>query len=284
MYGDSSNKEVHPPSASMPSFSKLIKIKSVLSGATLSLGSVTCAQIIARAGFDWVLIDMEHAPTSAREATSVAHAVVAASSGQCLPIIRTPSHGVEWIKWALDSGAAGIIVPMVNSAAEAEAIVQRATYPPAGQRSFGPFLAQYADTDSSTDVGRYLTSRAPELSIIVMIESVQGVRNAEAILSVKGLTGCFIGPFDLRQSMGLSGGDGDEPEFIEALETVVRACKRCNLHVGTVGWTEEASKRKTEMGFNFLLNGSDSSFLNTGARSCWQMCNQALRETKRGKL
>lgn len=284
MYGSDGGTGAAFPTGPTLSFSNAIKNKSTMIGAALSLGSIPCAQIVARSGFDWVLIDMEHAPTSPREATQLTHAVVAASAGRCIPIIRTPSHGVEWIKWALDSGAAGIIVPMVNHASQAEAIVQHAIYPPAGQRSFGPFLAPFANTDSSSDVGTYLAKRAPELSIILMIESTEGVKNASQILSVKGVTGCFIGPFDLRQSLGLSGGDGQEPEFVEALATVVSVCKRLGLDVGTVAGDDEAVRRKQEMGFSFLLSGSDVAFLGSAANSSRKQCMKGLRVTKDEKL
>lgn len=138
MYSDDSS--VAAPSNTLTTagtFASLIQEKGVIIGAAVSVGSTLCAQVVARAGFDWTLIDMEHAPTSPREATNITHAVVAASGGSCLPIIRTPSHGVEWIKWALDSGARGVIIPMVTSAKECEDIIQRAVYPPLGQRSLG---------------------------------------------------------------------------------------------------------------------------------------------------
>lgn len=258
----------------MRTFHGAIKECRVTLGAASTLGSVLCSQILARAGFDWILIDMEHTPTSPREATQLTQAIVASSAGQCVPIIRVPSHGVEWIKWALDSGVGGIIVPMVTCGSEAEAIIQKAIYPPIGQRSFGPFLAPYADIDSTSDVPRYLSERVKDVAIILMIESVVGVENAEDILSVQGVTGCFIGPYDLRQSMGLPGGDGEEAEYIHALGKIVEICKRRGLSVGTVALTEAATKKRTEMGFDFLLCGQDPNFLASAAKNAWQQCNK----------
>ncbi|KAH0847250.1 hypothetical protein AYO21_10847 [Fonsecaea monophora] len=288
MYGTSSDgSSLGPPRPAAPltqSFAGALKAKGTLIGAAVSLGSVSCAQIVARSGFDWAFIDMEHAPTSAREATDIAHAVVAASAGACVAIIRAPSHGVEWIKWALDSGAAGVIIPMVQSREECAGIIQRALYPPRGQRSFGPFLAPFADTDSSADVAKYMSQRSKELAIIPMIESVAGVERAEEILSVEGVTACFVGPFDLRQSLGLPGGDGEEPEFIQALEKILSIGRKYGVEIGTVAGTEQAVRRKKEMGFSFLLSGSDSSFLAAGSRSVWQQCSQGLREARSDKL
>jgi 2-keto-3-deoxy-L-rhamnonate aldolase RhmA len=268
----------------LQTFASLLREKESLIGAAVTIGSTLCAQITARVGFDWVLIDMEHAPVSAREASMMVQAVVSASGGRCVPIIRTPSHGVEWIKWALDSGAAGIIIPMVTSAKECEDIVQRAIYPPRGQRSFGPFLAPYADVDPTSDVTKYLRERVKDVAIIPMIESAEGVQNAEEILSVPGVTGCFVGPYDLRQSMGLSGGDGEEPAYVRALEKVLQAGKKNDVVIGTVGATEASAKRKIEMGFKFLLTGQEPSFLAAGASAVLLSCQRGANSVRSSNL
>ena len=136
----------------------------------------------------------------------------AASAGRCLPIIRVPSHDVSYIKWALDSGAAGIIIPMVNTAAEMKAIVDRAVYPPVGSRSFGPFNAPFASLDPRDGFAEYYQrAREGGVAVLPIIESSEGVRNCEEILATEGVTGCFIGPYDLRLSLGVPGGiDGPE--------------------------------------------------------------------------
>ncbi|EXJ86930.1 hypothetical protein A1O3_03884 [Capronia epimyces CBS 606.96] len=286
MYSTEGQTASRPAAAGLGlrSFSGLLQEKETVIGAAVTIGNTLCAQITARAGFDWVLIDMEHAPVSAREASSLVQAVVAASAGQCVPIIRAPSHGVEWIKWALDSGAAGVIIPMVTSARECEDIIQRAVYPPRGQRSFGPFLAPYADIDPASDVPKYLRERAKDLAIVPMIESLQGVQNAEAILKVPGVTACFVGPYDLRQSMGLPGGDGEEPAYIEALQTILEAGKKHHVVIGTVAGTEASSRRKVEMGFRFLLTGQEPNFLAAGARSAFQQCQRGVSSARTSNL
>jgi 2-keto-3-deoxy-L-rhamnonate aldolase RhmA len=277
MYSDDGPGRPSSSTSEIKTFSGIIKEEGTIIGSSLSIGNILCAQIVCRQGFDWVLIDQEHAPTSPREATHLTHAVIAASGGQCVPIIRAPSHGVEWIKWALDSGAGGVIIPMVQTAKECEDIINRAIYPPHGQRSFGPFLAPYADTDNTSDVAKYLSKRVKDLAIMPMIETVEGIKNAEAILSVKGVTGCFIGPYDLRQSLGLTGGEGEEPEFVKALETVLEIGKRLGLQIGTVAANEAAAKRKTEMGFSFLLTGQDPNFLAAGAKASFLQGDKGRR-------
>src|ERR1700753_3649847 len=141
------------PYSTMASFNASLRQKECLLGTFVSFNDPYSAQVLARCGFDWLMLDMEHSPLSAQEITAMVHATVAASGGSCAPIVRLPSHGVEWVKWALDSGAAGIIVPMVNCRAEVEDVVKRALYPPRGQRSFGPFRATFGMGGASDMAG-----------------------------------------------------------------------------------------------------------------------------------
>lgn len=222
-------------------------------GCTLGFGAVFSAQLIARVGYDWVLIDMEHNPISASQAAALTHAVIAASAGRCSPLIRVPSQGMEWIKWALDCGSHGVVVPMVQCQAEAEAIVRYGAYPPLGQRSFGPTMAAFADLDPSATTARYKSETSKNVQIIPMIESTEGVNNAEAICSVEGVTAVFVGPVDLRLSMGLPGGDGEEPEYLNAIRTIVRICKELQKPVGIFAAGEDECRKRASDGFDFIL-------------------------------
>ncbi|KAK1770266.1 Pyruvate/Phosphoenolpyruvate kinase-like domain-containing protein [Phialemonium atrogriseum] len=111
---------------------------------------------MVRAGFDWMLINIEHSPLSARDATTMVHAIAVGSYVRCASLVRIPSTGAEWVKWALDSGAAGIVAPMVQTAEEAERLVRFTRYPPLGQRSFGPFNAACATVDNENTVIGFL--------------------------------------------------------------------------------------------------------------------------------
>ncbi|KAK3659120.1 hypothetical protein LTR56_001558 [Elasticomyces elasticus] len=203
------------------------KERKPLLGSFLSFNTAYAAQILARCGFDWLMIDMEHAPLSAQEATNMVHSTVAASQGSCMPIIRVPSHGVEWIKWALDSGADGIIIPMVNNKAEMDLIIKRALYPPAGARS-------------------------------------SGVENANAIMSTPGVDGIFVGPVDLRSSMGFAGPDGDEEQYLNALNKLLGIGKRLNKPVGIL-LSPTAPKKQIEMGFDYFLMTGDADLMSRAA-------------------
>ena len=222
-------------------------------GCSIGFGTPLSAQLLSRVGYSFLLIDMEHNPLSAREATSLTHAIVAASQGACKPIIRIPSIGIEWIKWALDSGTDGILVPMVQSKTDMERIVEGALYPPKGQRSFGPTMAPFASTDPSFTAARYLKEKSPQVALIPMIESVKGLDNAEDICAVDGVSAVFIGPVDLRFSMGLSGDDGTEEIYLAALERLVGICKRLQKSIGIFASDRESCRRRTAEGFAFIL-------------------------------
>ena len=196
-----------------------------LVGTVLTLPSVTIAQLAGQSDGEFVMIDMEHAPLTIEVFTQMVHAYVAASrhSTPRFPLVRIPSHGVEWVKWAMDSGASGIVVPMVNNAAEMRAIIDRAIYPPAGRRSFGPLYAPFAHPDGpGMGMGGYFErAQRGEIALLPVIESKEGLKNAEEILSLDGVSGVFIGPADLRLSLGLPPAvDGSEPEFLEALQRI----------------------------------------------------------------
>lgn len=243
-------------------------------GSVLTFPSSITAKLAARSGLQWVLIDMEHSPHSAGQATDMCHAVLAASQGACLPIIRIPSHGVEWIKWALDSGAAGIVIPMVNTAEEMRAIVNKALYPPHGARSWGPFHAPFGSLDSKVSFSEYYRrAQSREIAILPIIESREGVENVEEIMSVDGVTGVFIGPSDLRLSLGGQPG-GPIPSSDEeverswngAMDKVVATGKKLGKLVGSMGVGEEFCQQQTKRGMDFLLVTIDYNALTTGYR------------------
>jgi 4-hydroxy-2-oxoheptanedioate aldolase len=241
-------------------------------GSVLTFPSTITAKLAARSGLQWVLIDMEHSPHSAAQATDMCHAVLAASQGACLPIIRIPSHGVEWIKWALDSGAAGIVIPMVNTAEEMEAIINKALYPPRGARSWGPFHAPFGSLNSEVGFQEYYQrAQSREIAILPIIESREGAQNAEAIMSVDGVTGVFIGPSDLRLSMGgvpsgpiPSNDEQVESDWNGAMDKIVATGRRLGKVVGSMGIGAEFCRQQTERGMDFLLSSIDYNSLISG--------------------
>ena len=218
------------------------------------------------------MIDMEHAPLTIDVVTQMVSAYVSASRGTKFPLVRIPSHGVEWVKWALDSGAAGIIVPMVGSAKEMKDIIDRAIYPPGGRRSFGPIYAPFAHPDGPSAAGGMAgyveRAKRGDIALLPMIESKEGLENVEEILSLEHVSGCLIGPADLRLSLGMSAGlDGTETEFTEALKKIASTARKLEKVVGTVAMGEEVSRKRAEDGMDYLFTGFDFGALVSGVAS-----------------
>src|ERR1051326_1470843 len=152
-------------------------------GAWLAIPSVTIARMMARQGFDWVVVDAEHGPQTPYLMSAMVATI--ADSGTCAPIVRVPQASVDWFKWSLDAGAWGIVVPMVNTAEEARQAVDWCKYPPTGNRSLGGAFAGYSF--GTTDRNRYFQEINDQMLVIVQIESAQALQNLDAILSVPGV-------------------------------------------------------------------------------------------------
>ena len=174
---------------------------------------------------------------------------------------RVPWNDTVWIQRTLDAGAMGLVVPMVNSAADAKAVVGNMKYSTRGQRSFGGSrVAAYVDGD-------YRTWADENLAIIVMIETAEAVENAEAIMSVDGVVGCFIGPNDLALSMGLSPRDiGPGTAHEAAIMEVLAACKKTGKAAGKHCFTSAELSARIAQGFQFLALMSDAAFMAKAAR------------------
>lgn len=256
------------------------KQRDPLLGAALTIPSTVVAQIVGSSGHDFVFIDMEHSPLTPETTTQIVHAIVASSRGLTLPVIRVPSHGVEWIKWALDSGAAGIIVPMVNNKAEVDEIVNRATYPPQGSRSFGPARAPWGLPDGPQGgVAEYFRrAKRGDIAILPTIESEEGLANAEDIISSRDVSGVFLGPMDLRLSLGFSGVDGSEPEYLGAIEKICGLGRRYGKIVGSLALSPEAIWKRTQDGMKFLVISSDASTLAAGLATNLERSRQQASE------
>ena len=183
-------------------------------GSWLQLADPSLTEMMARAGFDWLSIDLEHTSTTIAQAAEMIR--IGDLAG--IPMfVRLSGHDSSQIKRILDVGAAGIIAPMVNTADEAKAIVDASFYPPRGTRGVG--LARAQGYGSGFDT--YRDDEADSVAVILQIEHVDGLRNLEAILAVEGVTGFFVGPYDLSGSLGRPG-DFEHPEVKAALAEVER--------------------------------------------------------------
>jgi 4-hydroxy-2-oxoheptanedioate aldolase len=231
-------------------------------GAWLSLPSVPLARIMARLGFDWLLVDMEH---SAHNPVVMADMVATiADAGTSAPIVRVPGNSVEWFKWVLDAGAWGVIVPMVNTREEAQRAVAYAKYPPAGTRSIGGAFGPYGF--GITDWPSYARTANDEILVIVQIESAEALQNLDEILSVPGIDVAFVGPNDLHAQLGLTPStDGAEPEFVEALERIKRAAREHSVALGIFSGKGEVAAERVREGFQMINVTTDISSMITEA-------------------
>jgi 4-hydroxy-2-oxoheptanedioate aldolase len=232
----------------------------VLLGTFLNTGSPLAAEICARAGFDWGLLDLEHGAAS--EASLGAHLRALAGTGTAA-VVRIEANERARFARVLDAGAEGVMVPRVGTAAEAERAVSFSRYPPAGTRGVA-VMNRAADFGSA---GPDYTSEANERILgVVQIESVDGVGNVEAIAAVNGVDVLFVGPSDLTYALGIPNETGHE-RYREAVRRVLEATRRHGKSAGVLVKGEEELEDACALGFRFLAVGSDSSFLATGART-----------------
>jgi 2-keto-3-deoxy-L-rhamnonate aldolase RhmA len=225
-------------------------------GAWLSLPSVPSARIMARLGFDWLVVDMEH---TAQNPVLMADMVATiADAGTCAPIVRIPANSVEWFKWALDAGAWGIVVPMVNTREEAQRVVEYAKYPPLGTRSIGGAFGPYGF--GITDWPSYARTANDEIIVTIQIESAQALQNLDEILSVPGIDVAFVGPNDLHAHLGLTPStEGAEPEFADALERIKASAGKYHVALGIFSGNGEAAVERIRQGFHMISVTTDIS-------------------------
>ena len=217
------------------------------------------AEICAGAGFDWVVIDGEHAPFDFR---TILHHLQAMSAYDVSPIVRIPEGNPNLIKQLLDAGVQSLVVPMVETAEQAAALVQAMRYPPAGIRGVGTALARAARWNR---VKNYFGEADDEMCLIVQVESVPGLNNLEAILAVDGVDGVLIGPADLGASMGYLGKPG-APEVVGAVCKALATIREHNKIAGMLTVSSSLIKRYQEAGANMVGVGLDTLLLARATR------------------
>jgi len=220
-------------------------------GLWLGLANAYCAEICAGAGFDWLLIDGEHAPNDLRSILSQLQAVAA------YPVVRPVSGDVNLIKQLLDIGAQTLLVPMVESATEARQLVAAMRYPPAGIRGVGSALARASNWNRHAG---YPEEADREMCLLVQIETRQGLENLEAIAAVEGVDGIFIGPADLSAALGHLG-HPDHPEVQAAIDEAVRHIQACGRAAGILSASEPLARHYLSLGCSFVAVGLDTSLL-----------------------
>ena len=235
-------------------------LKRATVGSWITIGHPMVAEIMGRAGFDWLAVDLEHSAITLREAEDLIRII---DLNNVTPFVRLTSSNPDQIKRVLDSGAYGVIVPMVNTKATAEAVVGAVKYPPQGSRSFGLARAQ----GYGHQFDKYISWNQSGSMVIVQVEHVDAVKNLEEILSVEGVDGYFVGPYDLSGSLGIPG-QFSNPLFISAMEEIRRIGKEVGkpggMHV--IEPSESSLNQAIEEGYQFIAYSLDFKFLDTGCR------------------
>ena len=217
-------------------------------------GSFT-AEVMARAGFDWVCIDTQHGLIGYQEMLRMLQAVAVVGVPS---MVRVPWNDPGWIMKALDAGAGGVIVPMVNTPEEAAAVVGACRYPPEGYRSWGPTRASLGVPDYTPE----LANRS--VVCAVMVETVPALERLDEIVAVKGVDAIFIGPSDFALSMGFAP-RSDEPEHRRRLETVPAVCRAHDVVAGIACGSNELMARWRQAGYTMLAVQSDAVMLRRAA-------------------
>lgn len=239
------------------------KLKSnvVTIGSWITLAHPAIAEIMARAGFDWLVVDLEHSVITIKEAEELIRVINLCG---VVPLVRLSTNDSVQIKRVMDAGAHGIIVPMVNNRAEADAAVEAVYYPPKGSRGVGLARAQ----GYGTTFQKYREWLDDEAVVIVQVEHIDAVNNLENILKVPGIDGYFIGPYDLSASMGLSG-QFDHPDMVASIERIRQVGSLLNkpggLHI--VEPDNLQLEKRIKEGFKFIAYSLDTRMLDTACRA-----------------
>ncbi len=217
-------------------------------GVWLTIPSIISAETVARVGYDYVCIDNQHGVNDYQQTVAMAQAILL---GGGTPICRVPWNEPGIIGKMLDAGIEGIIVPMVNSVAEAQAVVRAGRYAPIGARSFGPVVAGMRRSNHFDWAG-------DGIALIPMIETVEAISNLDDILAVPGIDAIYVGPADLSITLGLKPGNNDgDSTFDDALATIVAGCRKAGVVPG-IHATAALVERRLEQGFRMITVTSDT--------------------------
>ena len=226
----------------------------------LAVPSGFSAEVMAQGGWDSLTVDMQH---GVQDYQTMVACFQGMQGHPVLPMVRVPWNEPGIIGKVLDAGAYGVICPMINTKAEAEALVAATRYPPMGKRSNGPIRAGIYGVTTT-----YQETANEEVLVFAMTETQEAIDNIDGIVNVPGLDAVYIGPSDLGFSMGLKPVlDREEPQILAAYEKILAATKKAGITAGIHCGSEAYAKRAIGMGFKMVTVGSDAVFINQAARA-----------------
>lgn len=248
-----------------------LKRREVTVGSWITLGNSAIAEIMAKAGFDWLVVDMEHSAITLHEAQQLIRVIELCG---VTPLVRVGENNPNLIKRVMDAGAYGVIVPMVNSKDDAVKAVNAVKYPPLGNRGVGLARAQ----GYGFEFEKYKESVNKESIVIVQIEHIDAVCNIKQILGVKGVDAFIIGPYDLSASLGRIG-KLNHPKVIKAIKRIKRISDEMRIPAGfhSVSPDIEDVSKKIKEGYKFLAFSFDAMLLGHACRSSLSRIKRASR-------
>jgi len=247
----------------------------VVIGAQNRFGVPSIAELFGKAGFDYVVLDTEHAPQTP---SGVQAQLQGLASTDTTPIVRVPNNDPDLIRLYLDMGAGGVLVPFVNSAEEASRAAEACRYPPRGTRGYGPARASGFGFDTD-----YFDQANDNVVCLVIIETAQAVANIDEILAVPGIDSYIVGPFDLSISLGIPR-EFEHPRFQEAVATVLAAARKAGKPPGTdvdaIPCTAETFDGPIQEGYKLLMVDGDEWMLHAACKNVVRCCDQSKGSLK----
>ena len=240
-------------------------------GTMIVSASPIVAEATGHAGFDWGVIDMEHAPADTMHVLQILQAV---GNTKMVPVVRVPWNEPVMVKRVLDAGAATVLFPFVQNADEAAHAVASTRYPPRGVRG----ISHMSRASKYGAAPNYVGSADADMGVIVELETPQALERLEEIAAVPGVDALFIGPADLSASMGHVGRFA-HPEVLQAMADAARRCRAAGIPLGTVGGSADVVTQYRAMGFRFIAVSSDQGLLMAGARAAVQALRMGGGET-----
>jgi len=236
-------------------------------GSWITLAHPAIAEIMSKAGFDWLAVDLEHSVITIREAEELIRIIDLAG---VTPLVRLTSNDPNLIKRVMDAGSHGVIVPMVNSAEDALKAVAAVKYPPVGSRGVGLARAQ----GYGTEFKEYLEWQKDSTIVIVQVEHIEAVNNLEDIFSVEGVSGYIIGPYDLSGSLGIPG-QFDHPDFLAVMDRIKIVAEKMKMTGGIhiIEPEPQQLEQRIAEGYRFIAYSLDVRMLDVACRRGLEFIN-----------
>jgi len=237
-----------------------LRNKEAVIGCWLNLGSAVTAEIVALAGFDWVLIDLEHGAGGEQDVIAQLQAISATPTAA---LVRVESHDKRRIHRVLDMGAEGVICPHIDDALQAREAVDGIRYPPHGSRGVAKMVRA---TGFGKDFNAYYAQSNDEILGVMQVESPEALLHLDEIAAMDGVDVLFIGPADLSMSLGIFG-QFDHPLFVDAVNATVAAAERAGKATGILLFNPDDYARYFELGIRMIACGADATFVAEGSRT-----------------